>query len=81
MYKYSVIFIAIIRKGEEKLGLAVDAFSTTQEIVIKPLNKLVIENKYFAGSTIVGSGEVVLILDIANLILTKRRRGTMNCAQ
>ena len=70
--------IAIIRKGEEKLGLAVDAFSTTQEIVIKPLNKLVIENKYFAGSTIVGSGEVVLILDIANLILTKRSRGTMN---
>lgn len=73
--------IAIIRKGEEKLGLAVDAFSTTQEIVIKPLNKLVIENKYFAGSTIVGSGEVVLILDVAALILTKRRRGTMNRAQ
>jgi len=66
--------IAIIRKGKEKLGLAVDAFSTTQEIVIKPLNKLVIENKYFAGSTIVGSGEVVLILDIANLILTKRSK-------
>jgi len=73
--------IAIIRKGEEKLGLAVDAFSTTQEIVIKPLNKLVSENRYFTGSTIVGSGEVVLILDIANLILTKRSRGTMNRAQ
>jgi len=67
--------IVIIRKGEVKLGLAVDAFSTTQEIVVKPLNKLVRENKYFAGSTIVGSGEVVLILDIANLILTKREVG------
>jgi len=70
--------IAIIRKGEVKLGLAVDAFSTTQEIVIKPLNKLVIENKYFAGSTIVGSGEVVLILDITNLILTRRRKGVLH---
>ena len=65
--------IAIVRRGEAKLGLAVDSLSTTQEIVVKPLNKLVRENKYFAGSTIMGSGEVVLILDIANLMLTKRR--------
>lgn len=64
--------IVIIRKGEEKLGLAVDSFMSTQEIVIKPLNKVVKENKYFAGSTIIGSGEVVLILDVANLMLTKR---------
>jgi two-component system chemotaxis sensor kinase CheA len=65
--------IVIVMKGEERLGLAVDALLTTQEIVIKPLNKLVRENKYFAGSTIVGSGEVVLILDISNLILTKKQ--------
>ena len=65
--------IAIVRKGEERLALAVDAFLTTQEIVIKPLNKLVRENKYFSGSTIIGSGEVVLILDVANLMLTKRK--------
>ena len=64
--------IAIVRRGEVKLGLAVDALSMTQEVVVKPLNKLVRENAYFAGSTIMGSGEVVLILDIANLILTKR---------
>jgi two-component system chemotaxis sensor kinase CheA len=64
--------IAIVRKGEKKLGLAVDAFSVAQEIVVKPLNKLVRENRYFAGSTIMGSGEVVLILDVSNLMLTKR---------
>ena len=64
--------IVIVRKADEQLGLAVDAFSTTQEIVIKPLNKLVRENKYFSGSTIIGSGEVVLILDVSNLMLTKR---------
>jgi two-component system chemotaxis sensor kinase CheA len=64
--------IVIVKKGEEKLGLAVDAFLTAQEIVIKPLNKLVRENKYFSGSTIIGSGEVVLILDVTNLVLTKR---------
>jgi len=64
--------IVVVKKSEEKLGLAVDAFLTTQEIVIKPLNKLVRENKYFSGSTIIGSGEVVLILDVTNLMLTKR---------
>ena len=65
--------IAIVKKGAEQLGLAVDAFTTTQEIVVKPLNKLVRENKYFSGSTIIGSGEVVLIMDVANLMLTKRQ--------
>jgi two-component system chemotaxis sensor kinase CheA len=64
--------IVIVKKGEEELGLVVDAVLTAQEIVIKPLNKLVRENKYFSGSTIVGSGEVVLILDVSNLMLTKR---------
>ncbi|MFB0555602.1 MAG: chemotaxis protein CheA [Phycisphaerae bacterium] len=65
--------IAIVKKGAEQLGLAVDSFTTTQEIVVKPLNKLIRENKYFSGSTIIGSGEVVLILDVANLMLTKRQ--------
>lgn len=64
--------VVIIRKGQERLGLAVDGFLTTQEIVVKPLNRLVRENKYFSGSTIVGSGDAVLILDVANLMLTKR---------
>lgn len=64
--------IVIVKKGTEELGLAVDGFSTTQEIVIKPLNKLVRENRYFSGSTIIGSGEAVLILDVSNLMLTKK---------
>ena len=64
--------IVIIRKGHEKLGLAVDNYLTVQEIVIKPLGRLIRGNKYLAGSTIIGSGEVVLILDVASLMLTKR---------
>lgn len=64
--------IVIVWKGRERLGLAVDSLMATQEIVIKPLNKVVKENRYFSGSTIIGSGEVVLILDVSNLILSKR---------
>ncbi len=65
--------IVVIKRGDEKFGLIVDALLSTQEIVIKPLNRLIRQNNYFAGSSIIGSGEVVLILDIANLVITKNR--------
>jgi two-component system, chemotaxis family, sensor kinase CheA len=66
--------VVIIRKDGAKLGLAVDALLGTEEIVKKPLNRLVRENKYFSGCTIAGSGEVVLILDVSNLILSQRKQ-------
>lgn len=68
--------IVIVRKGEDMMGLAVDEMKSTQEIVIKPLNRLLTEdryaNKYFAGSAIIGTGEAILVLDVGNLILSKR---------
>ncbi len=64
--------IVIIKKDEERLGLAVDELGQTQEIVLKPL-RLAKEGKYFTGCTILGSGEVALILDVANLILSRRK--------
>jgi len=69
--------IVIVRQGGEMLGLAVDAFLTTEEIVVRPLNKTVKENRNFSGSTIIGSGEVVLILDVANLMPTHTTAGTL----
>ncbi len=59
--------IAIVRKGNEKVGLTVDSFLGTEEIVIKPLTRLLRENKYFSGTTITGSGDVVPILDVETL--------------
>ncbi|MFA4889103.1 MAG: chemotaxis protein CheA, partial [Candidatus Omnitrophota bacterium] len=64
--------IVIVKKEEDRLGLAVDELGQTQEIVLKPL-RLAKEGKYFTGCTILGSGEVALILDVANLILSKRK--------
>ncbi|MCB4756923.1 MAG: chemotaxis protein CheA [Elusimicrobia bacterium] len=65
--------VVLVKKGNEKLGLAVDVLLDTREILIKPLNKVLRENHYFSGSTIVGSGDAVLILDVENLGLTKRK--------
>ncbi|MDI6758156.1 MAG: chemotaxis protein CheA [Candidatus Omnitrophota bacterium] len=64
--------IVIVKKEEDRLGMAVDELGQTQEIVLKPL-RLAKEGKYFTGCTILGSGEVALILDVANLILSKRK--------
>lgn len=64
--------IVIVRRGQDRLGLAVDSLMETQEIVIKPLHSLARKNKYLSGSTVIGSGEVVSILDVGNLLLTKR---------
>lgn len=67
--------VVVVRRGEERLGLAVDSLVSTQEVVIKPLSRIVRENRWFAGSALIGSGEVVLILDVAHLVLSKRRPG------
>lgn len=65
--------VVIVRKGEEKFGLGVDTLMATQEIVIKPLGPLVKKNRYFSGSTIVGSGEAILVLDVASLAVMKKK--------
>jgi len=64
--------IAIVKREEEKFGLGIDSLLDEQDIVVKPLNKAVKENKYFTGSTIIGSGQVILILDVANLVVMKK---------
>jgi two-component system, chemotaxis family, sensor kinase CheA len=64
--------IVIVKKGKERMGLVIDELLATQEIVIKPLHRFIRENKYFAGSAIMGSGEVILVLDVSNIILSKR---------
>lgn len=57
----------IVRRGTVRLGLLVDALVSTQEIVLKPLSPLLREARFFAGSAIVGTGEAVLVLDVAGL--------------
>lgn len=64
--------IVIVKKGQDRLGLAVDELGQTQEIVLKPL-KFTKEGRYFTGCTLLGTGEVCLVLDVANLMLSKRR--------
>ncbi|MCC8986789.1 MAG: chemotaxis protein CheW, partial [Candidatus Contendobacter sp.] len=50
--------------GQHQFGLVVDQINDTQEIVVKPLDKVLQDVPVFAGATIMGDGRVALILDV-----------------
>lgn len=62
------MIIVIVRKGDKLAGLVVDSLIGQQEIVIKSVGKYINMPKLISGSTILGDGEVALILD-ANVLL------------
>ena len=61
------IYLLILRLGSQQFGLLVDDIVDTQELVIKTLSAHVKQCKCFSGASILGSGEVVLILDVAGI--------------
>ena len=60
--------VFIVKKGDKYAGLVVDSLIGQQEIVIKSLGKFIRNNKVISGATILGDGEVALILDVNALI-------------
>ncbi|MCR4434477.1 MAG: chemotaxis protein CheA [Clostridiales bacterium] len=57
----------IVKKGDKLSGFLVDSLIGQQEIVIKSLGKLLVGIKCIAGATILGDGNVALILDVNSL--------------
>ncbi|MDD2972127.1 MAG: chemotaxis protein CheA [Lachnospiraceae bacterium] len=55
--------VVIVKKGEKLAGIVVDELMGQQEIVIKSLGKYINKCKMISGATILGDGEVALILD------------------
>ena len=55
--------VVIVRKGDRLSGLVVDELMGQQEIVIKSLGRYITKCKVVSGATILGDGEVALILD------------------
>lgn len=60
--------VVIVKRGEAQAGLVVDNLMGQQEIVIKSLGKYINGNKLISGATILGDGEVALILDVNTLM-------------
>ncbi|MBQ9989711.1 MAG: chemotaxis protein CheA [Lachnospiraceae bacterium] len=58
----------IVKKGDKQAGLVIDELSGQAEIVIKSLGKYINKSKVISGATILGDGEVALILDTNALL-------------
>lgn len=63
----SELTIVIVKKGDRLSGFLVDELMGQQEIVIKSLGKYLNVIKSIAGATILGDGQVALILDVNSL--------------
>ncbi|NMD69120.1 chemotaxis protein CheA [Bacillus sp. DNRA2] len=57
------IFIVIVRKGTQTVGLVVDSVLGQQEVVLKSLGGFLTNLYAISGATILGNGEVALIID------------------
>jgi len=61
--------VVIVRKGDKLSGFLVDSLIGQQEIVIKSLGVLLSGIKCIAGATILGDGNVALIIDVNSLAI------------
>ena len=59
--------IAVLQADTVRFGLLVDTVSNTEEIVVKPLSGRLKSIGMYAGATLMGDGQVALILDVQGL--------------
>ena len=60
--------VVVVKKGDVQAGLVIDELTGQQEIVIKSLGRYINKSKVISGATILGDGEVALIIDPNALI-------------
>ena len=72
--------IVVLKAGDRQFGLVVEEIHDTEEIVVKPLGSQLKGVNVFAGATIMGDGNVALILDVLGIaqrasVVTDARNG------
>ena len=60
--------IVVLKHAGQKVGLVVDTLLGEFQTVIKPLGQMFAQSRCISGSTILGSGDVALILDVPSLV-------------
>lgn len=78
------VYIVIAQVGGYEFGIIVDKVFDTEEIVVKPVSKMLKNLTLFSGNTILGDGSVIMILDpngIANATGTVEALDSQESAQ
>jgi two-component system chemotaxis sensor kinase CheA len=63
----------VLKVGEERLGLFVDRLVDEQDVVLKPQSSLLKRVRNIAGATILGTGEVCMVLNPHDLVKSVRK--------
>ncbi|CAH2214406.1 Stage 0 sporulation protein A homolog [Tepidibacter aestuarii] len=71
-----VISVLVVSDMENKIALSVDDIIIEQEVLVKRFNKQLKKVRNITGATILGSGEVVPILDVSDLIKSSLKYGS-----
>lgn len=58
---------AVLKIGNARYGLVIDRILGTEEIVVKPMHRAVKELPLYSGATVLGDGQVALILDVQGI--------------
>jgi two-component system chemotaxis sensor kinase CheA len=66
----------ILQAGPDKLGIFVDALTDEQDVVLKPQSQLLKRVRNISGATILGTGEVCMVLNPQDLIQSVRHRAS-----
>ena len=64
----STAYVVVVGWAEKRIGLLVDSLQGQKEVVIKALGNYLGDVHGFAGSTILGDGSVVLVIDVGQFI-------------
>jgi len=67
-FKPESLTVVIVNKGDKQAGLVVDNLIGQQEIVIKSIGDYIHSSKLIGGATILGDGEIALILEVNTLV-------------
>ena len=59
--------IVVCQVGGQRLGVVVDEIFDTHEIVVKPIGRMVKSVPFYSGTTILGDGRVIMILDVPTI--------------
>lgn len=65
--------VVLVRTADQRMAFAVDAVLDEQEVLVKQLRKPLSRVRNVSGATILGSGQVVPVLNVADLLKSARR--------
>jgi len=72
---HGTTLVLVLGTADQRIGFAVDAAHDEQEVLVKPLRMPLSRVRNIAGATVLGSGQVALILNVADLLKSARKTG------